>query len=591
MTRTLLTLALAAGLIASLPGTASATPPVPSVVLPVAVEDPQPYVGQVGCDPVAKPGVLAFQAMLMNTYRDTGSYGIVSDCGIGGQSEHKEGRAFDWKASITNPSNAAEVREVLDWLTMTVNGVPAANARRLGVMYMIWNRQIWGSYAIDQGWRPYSGSSPHTDHVHFSFGWNAAYKTTSWWTGKVAAVMYGPYVTPPPTRSSVMPVRSPGNLKVVASYGATTLQQGSTGAAVAVLQSTLGTTADGDFGPLTAAKVREFQADEAMTADGIWGPASWVRLYPKPIDPFGVAENGSMTQLQGWVADLDTRSPLLVQPSVDGQVQPGSATAATPRPDVTASYPGATAFGYVLPVDVPAGTHSVCAVAANVGAGATAPAGCRSVTVATADTRPGHWVSALYRDFLGRASDQGGLDFWYGRLQSGAVPTREALALTFARRDEYLDIVITRFYAQALGRQPDAGILAWRQALAAGASPAVIASAFYASPERYAAAGSTDGAWVDGLYSSLLGRAADPAGRQYWAAQAGALGRQAVAETLFASPESLARRVQALYQSLLGRAADPVGLAVWPAQVRDRGDLVLASSLAASPEYDARAQR
>ena len=557
----------------------------------MAVEDPQPYVGQVGCDPVAKPGVLAFQAMLMNTYRDTGSYGIVSDCGIGGQSEHKEGRAFDWKASITNPSNAAEVREVLDWLTMTVNGVPAANARRLGVMYMIWNRQIWGSYAIDQGWRPYSGSSPHTDHVHFSFGWNAAYKTTSWWTGKVAAVMYGPYVTPPPTRSSVMPVRSPGNLKVVASYGATTLQQGSTGAAVAVLQSTLGTTADGDFGPLTAAKVREFQADEAMTADGIWGPASWVRLYPKPIDPFGVAENGSMTQLQGWVADLDTRSPLLVQPSVDGQVQPGSATAATPRPDVTASYPGATAFGYVLPVDVPAGTHSVCAVAANVGAGATAPAGCRSVTVATADTRPGHWVSALYRDFLGRASDQGGLDFWYGRLQSGAVPTREALALTFARRDEYLDIVITRFYAQALGRQPDAGILAWRQALAAGASPAVIASAFYASPERYAAAGSTDGAWVDGLYSSLLGRAADPAGRQYWAAQAGALGRQAVAETLFASPESLARRVQALYQSLLGRAADPVGLAVWPAQVRDRGDLVLASSLAASPEYDARAQR
>ena len=38
-----------------------------------------------------------------------------------------------------------------------------ANARRLGIMYMIWNRRIWSSYKASSGWRKYSGSNPHTD--------------------------------------------------------------------------------------------------------------------------------------------------------------------------------------------------------------------------------------------------------------------------------------------------------------------------------------------------------------------------------------------------------------------------------------------
>jgi hypothetical protein len=42
-----------------------------------------------------------------------------------------------------------------------------ANAARLSVKYIIWNRRI--NTLDGRGWRPYNGPSPHTDHVHISF--------------------------------------------------------------------------------------------------------------------------------------------------------------------------------------------------------------------------------------------------------------------------------------------------------------------------------------------------------------------------------------------------------------------------------------
>lgn len=209
----LLAVSLGAGLVAVLPSAAHAVTPTPPA-LPSGVEDLQPYVGQTGCDPVAKPGVLAFQALLMRTYPDTGSLGIVRDCGIGGQSEHKEGRAFDWAVSVDNPQQVAEVQAVTDWLTAYSGPDFASNARRFGIMYMIWNHHIWESYRPTAGWQDYTGPIPHTDHVHFSFGWNGAYAATSWWSGTVAPLSCGPYVAtcgpapvppPPPTGTPTPP--------------------------------------------------------------------------------------------------------------------------------------------------------------------------------------------------------------------------------------------------------------------------------------------------------------------------------------------------------------------------------------------------
>jgi hypothetical protein len=62
-----------------------------------------------------------------------------------------------------------------------------------------------------------------------------------------------------------------------------TLRQGAKGAAVTQLQNLLrnkgfSVTADGDFGPKTAAAVKQFQSSKGLVADGIVGPKTWAAL-------------------------------------------------------------------------------------------------------------------------------------------------------------------------------------------------------------------------------------------------------------------------------------------------------------------------
>jgi hypothetical protein len=157
------------------------------------IEDFGGYDGQSRCDPTEKPGVQAFRNLVVAAYPNTGYGSIVRDCAIGGQSEHKEGRAWDWTVSAAISSQKAAADKLIAWLAAEDRyGNDAAMARRLGIMYLIWNRRIWfpGS-----GWRTYCrdkngacrepGSGdvrhPHTDHVHFSFTWAGAKKQTTYW--------------------------------------------------------------------------------------------------------------------------------------------------------------------------------------------------------------------------------------------------------------------------------------------------------------------------------------------------------------------------------------------------------------------------
>lgn len=81
----------------------------------------------------------------------------------GGPWEHPKGRACDWslQKSGFSPWHNNDMR-------MYGNNVAAfliRNADRLGIYYVIWNRQIWFPAT---GWKSYSGPSNHTDHVHMS---------------------------------------------------------------------------------------------------------------------------------------------------------------------------------------------------------------------------------------------------------------------------------------------------------------------------------------------------------------------------------------------------------------------------------------
>ncbi len=65
---------------------------------------------------------------------------------------------------------------------------------------------------------------------------------------------------------------------VVASSITRTLRLGSVGDDVKLLQSTLGITADGSFGPKTEAAVKAFQASKGLVPDGVFGPISRAAL-------------------------------------------------------------------------------------------------------------------------------------------------------------------------------------------------------------------------------------------------------------------------------------------------------------------------
>lgn len=202
------------------------------------------------------------------------------------------------------------------------------------------------------------------------------------------------------------------------------------------------------------------------------------------------------------------------------------------------------------------------------------------------------YATALFQDFLGRVPSSSERDAAAGRLDTGRV-SRTALARELAASDEYLRRVVTGFYRDTLGRDPDQGGLdTWRRALRSGTPVAEVAAAFYASTEYYQRlGGNTDPTWVEDLYVKLLGRASDPSGKAGWVREVDARGRGFVAARFYASDESLRRRVDALYLFFLTRAADPSGLRTWPPLVRDRGDLELAAFLASSQEYVDRAQR
>ena len=384
--RLTLVVAVAAAALSGLPATSAsaAAAPVTPTGLPAAAEALQPYVGQEICDPVAKPGVRAFSTLLLNTYRTTSSLGITRDCGSGGQSEHKEGRGWDWGVNAFDPAQKDIADSVVMWLLAPdANGNTHAMARRTGLMYMIWNGYIWKAYAAQQGWQPYTGPNPHTDHVHFSFGWNGARQVTSFWTKQVAPIDYGPSGPAP-----VVPVRSSDNLKVVATHGSTTLASGSSGAAVAVMQRGLLITADGSFGSGTRQSVVGFQEHQRLPVTGTFGPTEWRRLFPPPVIPFGsldsVTDASNGTVLRGWAVDADTTAAIGVHVYVNGRPA-AAATANTYRPDVNGPFPGSGVNrGYEISLDLADGRYDVCAYAINVGAGNNVLLACRPVAVSHA---------------------------------------------------------------------------------------------------------------------------------------------------------------------------------------------------------------
>ncbi|MGI5169943.1 peptidoglycan-binding domain-containing protein [Spirillospora sp. CA-253888] len=287
---------LAAPMAGAVPS-ASAKVAVPAVPkgLPGAIEQPARYVPQHGCDPVVRAGAQKLGRLLAKTYPGTSS-GEVRPCGDGG-SEHYEGRAVDWMVG-TGATGRARVDAVLKWLLASdASGNRYAMARRLGVMYLIWDKKIYGLYRPQDGWRPYACSGVtacHQDHLHLSLSWEGAMGRTSYWTKRVAATDYGPcrprdlnwagrYTGPRATPCPSYPrVAAPAGASAQTArlfrYSGAYLLPGATGPIVSTVQRAFKVRVSGSYDATTRRAVAAFQKGKRLKQTGRMNRSTWRAL-------------------------------------------------------------------------------------------------------------------------------------------------------------------------------------------------------------------------------------------------------------------------------------------------------------------------
>lgn len=164
----------------------------------------EPYAGyqpQTTCRRKPKPGVLLLADWLVAR---GGSYGAITrPCTGSSTSEHKESRAFDWVLDATSETDQALAAALLDELLAPDDtGQPSALARRMGVMYLIWDDQMYASYDgfvakryLSSGCRNRRTCSPtlrHRDHLHVSLTRQGAKGVTSWYVAQAVLAVVPP---------------------------------------------------------------------------------------------------------------------------------------------------------------------------------------------------------------------------------------------------------------------------------------------------------------------------------------------------------------------------------------------------------------
>ncbi len=178
----LLGLTLVAGLGLALP--ASAAP----------VEDYAAYEPATGCSPHAKPGTTALGHWMVREFG--GSFGGIARACTSSTSEHEEGRAFDWTLDARSAADRERAGRFLRRVLATDRrGNTDALARRMGIMYLIWNDHSRASYRRFEKEAYLSSSCSsrqscsqtlrHRDHLHVSLSKAGGAGRTSWYEGRL----------------------------------------------------------------------------------------------------------------------------------------------------------------------------------------------------------------------------------------------------------------------------------------------------------------------------------------------------------------------------------------------------------------------
>lgn len=168
--------------------------PAPAAVTS-GIEDYADWQPQTRCSPKAKPGTKVLGRWIVA--HEGGAFGGISrSCKVGGTSEHKEGRAFDWRLDASRKADREKAASLLRLLRATDKaGNTDAKARRMGVMYIIWNDRMYAAWDEFAGERYLSSSCKsrkrcsktlrHRDHMHISLTRRGGKGVTSWYEGRL----------------------------------------------------------------------------------------------------------------------------------------------------------------------------------------------------------------------------------------------------------------------------------------------------------------------------------------------------------------------------------------------------------------------
>ena len=198
-----------------------------------------------------------------------------------------------------------------------------------------------------------------------------------------------------------------------------------------------------------------------------------------------------------------------------------------------------------------------------------------------------NFVRGLYTDVLERQLDVPGFTSWVTLLDNGA--SNFSVATAMWQTPEHRGIQVDGYYNQFLNRAPDsAGRQFWINQFLAGMSEEAMMAAFMNTVE-YSQLHASNTAFVIAAYNNVLHRAPDPGGQAFWvgALNNGQLTRAQVASGLINTTERHTLLVTSYYLDFLNRQPDSFGLGFWVDQLDDGvlGDAGVAESLLASPEF------
>jgi hypothetical protein len=160
-----------------------------------AIEDYAPYQGATKCSPKAKIGTRVLGRWIVRT--QGGAFGGISRRCSSSVSEHEEGRAFDWSLDATRARDRDVAADFLALVRASDRaGNTDAKARRMGIMYIIWNDHVYKSYDREFAKQDYLSSScrrksrcsqtlRHRDHMHISLSRAGGRGRTSWYDGRI----------------------------------------------------------------------------------------------------------------------------------------------------------------------------------------------------------------------------------------------------------------------------------------------------------------------------------------------------------------------------------------------------------------------